>query len=362
MPHQEASEETALLSGITARIGQGSYVAFTGPVRAGKSTLLNLLMRFRDPSAGAVYADNADLRTVTQASLREQIGIVQQESFIFNATIRENIRLGRTDASEEALADAAKQAGLYDLIVAMPRGFDTLAGTNGVNLSSGMAQRLAIARAMIRNPSILLLDEVVSPVGPAEEVALLKTIRGLARGRTVISVSHRLTAIKDAEHIYVLEHGRIVEQGSHAELLALAGFYARMWDKQSGFRFLADGVNVEAGHVKVDPSRLRLVPVLADLSGAELADLAIHFATETFPEGREIVHQDHPAEKLFILVRGEAERWHTQEEAVLLEEGDCFGDEAFTPGSSVVETVTALTACTCISLHRCYYEQIMARV
>ena len=318
--------EPALLSGINARIGQGSHVAFAGGAAAGKTTLLNLLMRFRDPSSGVVFVDAIDVRAVTQMSLRAQIGAVQQEGFIFNATVRENILLGRSDASEEALADSAKAAGLYDLVASLPRGFDTRVGTGTARLNAAMTQRLALARAIIRNPAILILDDVMGSVSPAEETGMLKTLRQLARGRTLVSASRRLSSIKDADEIYVLDGGRIVEQGRHADLLERGGVYAAMWRKQSGFRF-----PVDSAHVEVDAPRLKLVPVLSALSEAELAGLAHRFGTETFGAGQEIVRRDDPAGKLFILVRGNAERWRTETEPLAMEEGDSLGRKLWNP-------------------------------
>lgn len=347
-----AVDSGASLTGVNLRIPRGSYIAVVGTGAAGKTTLLDLLLRFRDPSAGAVSIDGTDLRSVTQASVRAQMGIVQQENFVFNATLRENISLGRPDASEEVLADTAKACGLDGWLAALPRGLDTLAGTKGLRPTAEISQRLALARAMIRDPAILALDDIAASLSPSEEDALLATIRQLAPGRTVISFSHRLASVPDAGSICVLQHGNVVEQGSHPELLAQSGYYAGLWQKQSGFRFTEDG-----SHVEVGPQRLKLIPPFASLSDLALAEVAAYFDTGMLPPEREIVREHDPANKLYILVRGKAQFCQTDAEPVPLEDGDFFGTEALSAGSFFEGTVRTTTACFFITLERCHYEQ-----
>ena len=262
------------LAGVSLCIPKGSYAAFVGASGAGKSAMLNLLMRFHDPTGGRVTMDGHDLRNVTQASLRAQIGVVLQDGFVFNSTLRENIRLGLPTATDEAIADAARGAGLLDFINTQPLGFATPVGGNGIRLSGEMVQRLALARAILRKPPILLLDEIASALDPAEELALNRTLRQLAKTTTLISVTHRLASTAEASHIFVFDQGRMVEQGSHFELMAMEGTYASLWRKQAGFRYSPDG-----RHVDVDAQRLKALPILEKLPEEFLTELAPFFAT-----------------------------------------------------------------------------------
>jgi ATP-binding cassette subfamily B protein len=222
------------LRDLNLRIRQGESVAFVGPSGSGKSTLLNLLLRFHDPSLGAIIIDGHDLRDVTQASLRSQIAVVFQENFLFNTSIRENIRMGAPHATDEEVEAAAAAAEIHDFIISLPQGYDTQAGERGGRLSGGQRQRIAIARAILRDPAILILDEATSALDPASEAAVNATLAQLARGRTVISITHRLSSIAAADQIFVLNHGRLVESGRHEELLAFDGVYSHMWWKQRG--------------------------------------------------------------------------------------------------------------------------------
>jgi ATP-binding cassette subfamily B protein len=350
------------LTDIKARIPRGTYVAFVGPSGSGKSTLLNLLMRFHDPTAGFIAIDGHDLKSVTQASLRSRMGVVLQENFMFNISVRENIRLGKPEASEEAIVTAAKAVGLHESIMARPMGYAMLLGEQGVRLSSVEMQRLAIARAIIRDPEILLLDEATSALDPADEIAVNATLRSVSEGRTVISVTHRLSTTADADHIFVFDRGEIVEQGSHFELLAANGLYANLWRKQAGFTFSSDG-----RHVDVDARRLKAFPILENLNEDKLAELAPFFATETFPSGREIVRQNDPGDKFYIVARGVLDVWRTEEQSgntkrvAVLHAGDFFGEITLITGFPRTATVRSRTVCTCISLERGQFNRMMDR-
>lgn len=354
--------ERLALNGIKARIPRGSYTAFVGPSGAGKSTLLHLLMRLYDPSAGFITIDGHDLKSVTQASLRRRIGAVLQENSIFQISVRENIRIGRPDASEAAIVEIAKAVGLHETIMAMPEGYDTVPGEHGADFSVAGMQRLAIARAILRDPEILLLDEVTSALDPADEIEVTRTLRRLAGKRTVLAAAHRLSTVADADRIVVLDEGAIVEQGSHYELLAADGVYANLWRKQAGFTFSMDG-----RHVDVDARRLRAFPILGRLDEAKLAELAPFFATETFEPGREIVRQNDPGDKFYIIARGKVEVWRTEERSgntaslAILQDGDFFGEITLITGFPRTATVRAKTLCTCISLARGQFNRMMDR-
>jgi len=217
------------LSDLSFRIPHGSRVAIVGPSGSGKSTVLNLILRLFEPVQGSVSIDGHDLRKVTRESLLSQIAVVFQESFLFNATIRENIRLGRPDASDADVEAAAKAAEIHDFIEGLPLGYDTNAGERGSLMSGGQRQRIAIARAIVRDPAILLLDEATSALDHATEAAILATLRRAAAGRTVIFVTHRLSSAVDAGIVLVMEGGELVESGGHDILRRL---WSEPWSRE----------------------------------------------------------------------------------------------------------------------------------
>lgn len=223
-----------VLRGLTLAIAPGETVALVGPSGAGKTTLCSLLPRFYEADAGRITVDGIDIRAMTQASLRAQIGIVQQDVFLFAGTLRENIAYGRLDATEEDIRDAARRARLDDLIAGLPDGLDTVVGERGVKLSGGQKQRLAIARIFLRNPPILILDEATSALDTETERAIQASLADLARGRTTLVIAHRLATIRDADRILVVADGGIAEEGTHATLLARGGLYRRLHQAQFG--------------------------------------------------------------------------------------------------------------------------------
>lgn len=218
-----------VLNRVSFRIQSGSNVAIVGPSGSGKSTIVSLLLRFHDPSEGAIQVDGVDLRSVQQASWRAQLGIVFQESLLFQTSLFENIRTGRPTAAVEEVEEAARQAGIHDTLMALEAGYQTQAGERGGRLSGGERQRIALARALVRNPRVLLLDEATSALDPHTESAVNATLREAANGRTVISVTHRLSSVSHCDNILVMDRGRLVEQGRHEELLRLGGVYFSLW-------------------------------------------------------------------------------------------------------------------------------------
>jgi ATP-binding cassette subfamily B protein len=347
---------------VSLRIPNGSYAAFVGASGAGKSAMLSMLMRFHDPSNGRVTIDGHDLRHVTQASLRAQMGVVLQDGFVFHSTFRENIRMGRPTATEEAITDAARDAGMLAFIQAQPLGFDTVVGPEGLSLSGEMTQRLALARAILRKPAILLLDEISSALDPAEDIAVNKTLDEVSKTTTLISATHRLASVTGASHIFVFDKGRLVERGNHFELMGINGVYASLWHKQAGFRFSPDG-----RHVDVDAQRLQAIPILEQLPESILAELAPFFATETFESGREIVCQNDPGDKFYIIARGEVEVWRTEEKSGkslcvnVLNDGDFFGEITLITGFPRTATVRTIAVTTCISLERGLFTRLIDR-
>jgi ATP-binding cassette subfamily B protein len=221
------------LDRLTLTIPAGRHVAIVGPSGAGKTTILGLLLRLYEPCAGRITIDGTDIAGVTMDSLRAQMAVVFQDNVLFHGTIRENIRLGRPDARDEDVVAAAKMAELHRFVRSLPRGYDTVVGERGATLSGGQRQRVAIARAIVRDPAILLLDEATSALDQATEAAISTALRGIGAGRTVIFVTHRLTSVTGMDDVVVLDRGRLVQRGTHAELLAQAGLYASLWRAQT---------------------------------------------------------------------------------------------------------------------------------
>ena len=228
-----------VLNNLNLTINAGETVAIVGPSGAGKTTLCSLLPRFYELDSGSISIDGRDIRDMTQQSLRNQIGIVQQDVFLFGGTVRENIAYGQLGASDEAIMDAARRARFDKVIARLPEGLDTMVGERGVKLSGGQKQRIAIARIFLKNPPILILDEATSALDTATEVAIQQSLSELSRGRTTMVIAHRLATIQHADRIVVLDETGIVEEGPHAELLARDGAYAHLHKAQFGGLLIA---------------------------------------------------------------------------------------------------------------------------
>ena len=229
----DSGDGTVVLQHVDLQVAEGETVAIVGPSGGGKSTLCQLIPRFYDVTDGAIEIDGTNVRDITLSSLRRSIGIVQQDVFLFADTVRENIRYGRPDATEEEIVEAAKRAEIYDDIIAMPQGFDTYVGERGALLSGGQKQRISIARIFLKDPPILILDEATSALDSVTEAKIQHAFDELAKGRTTIIIAHRLSTIRQASRILVIENGEITEQGGHEQLLAKNGAYAALWYTQN---------------------------------------------------------------------------------------------------------------------------------
>jgi len=221
------------LNGLSFEVRAGESLALLGPSGAGKSTLMHLLLRLYDYTAGSIQVDGRELSSLPRAWVRSQIGVVMQEPFLFSKTLRDNLRLGRGDAPEHEIEEAARAACIHDTILTFEQGYDTLIGERGITLSGGQRQRVAIARAVLKRPPLLILDDALSAVDSETETLILDALRQRRGRATTLVIAHRLSTLVHADRIVVLDHGRIIQLGSHAELVAQDGLYRRLWEIQS---------------------------------------------------------------------------------------------------------------------------------
>ena len=353
------------LADVSLMITANTSNAVVGTSGSGKSTILNLITRLYDTESGEVLVDGIDVRSVEQNSLRAQIAMVFQESILFNGTVRENIRVGRSDATDAEVEAAARLAEVHEAILGFEHGYDTVAGERGGRFSGGQRQRIAIARALLRGSSVLIFDEATSALDSVAEQQINQTISRLARGRTLISVTHRLSTIIQYDQIFVLQDGRLVEQGRHSELLESNGTYAGLWNKQSGFQ-----VNEEFDHVDVTADRLKAIPILSKFDPTLLTELAHDFNTESYPHGTIVVREGDPADKFYIIVRGQVDIFHeegmegeesSERRLATLQDGDYFGERALLRNVPRAASVRTLGECIFLVLPRKKFARLLER-
>jgi ATP-binding cassette subfamily B protein len=350
------------LQDVSFVVPAGASISVVGPSGSGKSTVINLIIRFFDAQQGRVAIDGTDVKTVTQASLREQIGIVFQDTFLFNCSIRENLRYGRLDATDDEIIAAAKQAEIHDFIMTQPSGYDTMVGERGARLSGGQRQRLAIARALLRKPTILLLDEATSALDAETESAIQATLQQVTRqlNLTVVAVTHRLASAAHSDRIFVLDRGILVEQGAHDELMASRGLYCRLYEEQQGA--LAAGIQPTQ-----QAARLQRVPLFNDLPLDVLSAIASRLELERYADGDTIIRQGDVADKLYLVDRGNvqviAHNGTTEDHALnTLHEGDYFGEIALLMDVPRTATVRALGSVQVLSLSKEDFQVIARRL
>lgn len=319
----------------------GKSAAFVGRSGAGKSTLFKLLLGLYEPNKGEIHIDGRKLRDLNRCTVGTRFGAVLQTSTMINSTIRNNICFAKPDATEAELIEVAKAVGIHDYISALPDGYDAPVGDGGKWLSEGQKQRIALARAILPSPDLLLLDEVTSSLDPENEVAINTTIRALAKDKTVMVVTHRLASALFADQIFVMDQGRIKERGSHEELLKLGGLYHHLWQKQTGFTVRDDG-----NYAEVSGERLKAIPLFKTVAPEILDQLASSFVSQNFQEGQQIYSEGEAADKFYILVRGSisiTSRDASQNVIRLaeLQDGDYFGEAEMINKGRRTTSVTA---------------------
>lgn len=350
-----------VLQHLDLAIPATGYTSIVGSSGSGKSTLLQLLLRFEDPGSGTVTYDGEDIRSFSYGSLVKQTATVFQDSILFHGSIRDNIRIGKPEADDREVEEAARAAGIHDTIVGFPDGYDTEIRNQGDHLSGGQRQRIALARALIRKPAILFLDEATTALDPVTERSVNETILSLARSRAIISVTHRLTYASLSDRIVVLDQGKVAELGSHGELIERDGLYRSMWDKQQGFQLSERG-----GSVQIDSDRLGRLSFFQGLEPEALREISRLFVTEKFEAGVRIVEQGEEGDKFYILVRGKVEVFRETETGesgrlAVLEDGDHFGEIALMHDIPRTASIRTLLPCLALSLSRDNFHPLMHR-
>jgi len=348
------------LKGVSASVAAQSYVAIVGPNGSGKSSLLNVVLGLYEQESGTVKVDGVDLSTIELDDLRSSIGVAFQETVLFNASLRDNITLAEDGFSDADLDRAIDASGLRPIVDQVPGGLDAELGAYGLTPSSGESQRLGVARAVLRDPELLLLDEVASGLDPESEADVLDAIEGLRDGRTIISVTHRLESVKTVDQIIVIRGGRVIETGAFDHLIAAGGPFATMWTKQHGFDVSANGLTAS-----VQPDRLRAIPLFSMLPDAALVDLAAVFESQALSHRELAFRQGEFGNSFYVVARGTVEVVRDidtdQEDTIAyLEDGDFFGEMALLSSELRNASIRSRGTTTLLRLERRAFNQLLA--
>lgn len=353
----EPSETKEVLCKLDLELMRGMSVALVGGSGSGKSTVISLLLGFEQPSHGRVLIDSAPLGSLNLAQWRRQIGVVFQDTFIFNASVAENLRIAKLDATQAELEQAAKLAGLHQVILDLPKGYASQLGEGRISLSGGQRQRLGIARALLRKPEVLILDEPTSALDIATEQQLQKTLEQICTKRTSLWVTHRLEQAARCDYVMVLDQGRILEAGSHQALLDYQGQYASMWRKQAGFSF-------QGASAKISVERLAQISLFSGLGSEILTIIAESFASQTAHAGELLVQQGDVGDRFFMIARGMVEVYRvgesgSEQSLAILSDGDSFGEIALLAERPRTANVRAMLETTLLSLSKAQLDRLI---
>jgi len=344
---------------FTLEIQPRTMVALVGRSGGGKSTVIRLILGLYCPEAGQVFLDGVEVRNLSPVALRGQVGVVLQDLCILNLSILDNLRLAKPDATLEEIYEATQDTEIHDFIMHLPQQYETVVGEGGKLLSPGQRQRLALARAILCKPGLLLLDEVTSALDPDTERSIHGTLRRLAMRRTVVLVTHRLSLAVQADEVVVVEKGQVAQKGKHEVLLESPGPYRQQWQAQSGFTISPNG-----RHAEVSRQRLQSIPLFEDLSDDILDRLAQRFLSDHFEAGEDICREGQQGERFYLIVRGRArvlvmgsdgEEMHV----ATLEDGDYFGEDALLDSSPYATGVQAELACLVLALQRADFLKLL---
>ncbi|MBO4750717.1 MAG: ATP-binding cassette domain-containing protein [Lachnospiraceae bacterium] len=353
--------EKPILKDIQLKVPAGKSIAIVGPSGSGKSTIANLLMRFYDPDEGCVMADDKDYKHLDLKSLHKAVGIVPQETILFNDTIANNLWAARPEATYGEMVEAVKAAAA-DFVLSLPGGFTCQVQNGGKSLSGGQRQRLSLARTLLRNPRFLIVDEATASLDPAAERAVNEAIMRLpSRGTAIINITHRLSAISGYDYVYVLSDGCIAESGTHASLMARKGIYAQLFEKQSGFM-----VTDDMSSATITPERLSKIDLFKEFPVDSLAELCKSFNSANYPASSTIITEGDEGDLFYIIVRGRVEilkRIDDKDTRVkVLEDGDFFGEIALLSNVPRTATVRTVDPTLLISLKRSRFLELTSSV